>query len=625
MVNKMKNIFNLFNRNNKNNYTEIVTDNTDIKETTDILLLKQYKDKIKEIKIENQPFRLSGLLHILTNKVVSLLKEQGHTIYYDVNNEVGRYIIGDNAYIEQVLVILVKDAFLLKKNSEVMVKVSKYKNKFLLFDIINEKGVMQKDLSRVYSDVTQIVSNQSKQLNSFAMAKIIVSSMDGSLVVKSSKKLGTHYTFKIPYYEDKDDKSHQDELKKYLSGKRALFIGKDKYDTKRTQYIFETYGIYIDNMKLDDFENKKPNLSKYDMVIIRSADLSYKHISFFKNIFQDEKSNFKIVIVHELFEDEEKIKLSKPIAHAELYNPTVIGDVEEILYQMFILKSKAVKGINNIEIFNAKGFVIEGDNTFEPNNLEYYKGAHIAIVEDSKVDEKILQNILMQEDITLFCMHNGSEMIALLDDEEIDIIFTDINMPIMDGILMTKKIRAMKKGKDIPIISISSMAFTHELKKMEAAGMNAAIAKPIEVKDIYMVLKNFLIMNDKIRLRKKNKSKIIFLFNKEVLDISKGVITSKSNLAYLENLLKTMEELRETRDTFEDMIYNQEFIALGEYARSILALYESIYAPTMIKMFKDLNYFISQQQRIYVLDYIEMYKKNWKELESEVEKYMQSI
>jgi CheY-like chemotaxis protein len=198
-------------------------------------------------------------------------------------------------------------------------------------------------------------------------------------------------------------------------------------------------------------------------------------------------------------------------------------------------------------------------------------------------------------------------------------------MPVMDGIFMTKKIRTMKNGKNIPIISISSMEFTHELKKMELAGMNAAITKPIYAKNVYMALKKFLIINNKIRMRKKNKNQIHFLFNKEVLDISKGIVTSKSNLKYLENLLKRMDDLRETTGTFEDMIYNQEFIALGEYARFVLALYETIYASNMIKMFKDLNYFISQQQRTHLLDYVEMYKKNWKELEDEVEKYIQSI
>jgi CheY-like chemotaxis protein len=621
----MKSFFNILKRNNKNIITSEVLDNADTKETSSIELVKQYKVDIKEIKIKNKPFRLNGLLHILTNKVAFLLQEHGHTIYYDVDNEVGRYIVGDNDYFEEVLEILVSDALLLNKNSEIILKISKFKNEYLVFDVINEKGFIKKDLYKQYVDVKHIMTSQNESVNTFAKAKIIVASMNGTIRLKSSKLSGTHYTFKMPYYEDKDNRTHQEELKKFLTGKRALFIGKDKYDTKRTQYMFETYGIYTENMKLDDFESKKPNLGKYDMAIIRSKDLSYKHISFFKTIYQDQKSNFKIIIVHELFEDEKKIALSKSIAHAELYNPSVIGDVEEILYQIFILKSKAVKGINNIETFDCNAFTIKGNYGSDECDFEEYRGANIAIVEDSKVDERILQNILTKEGITLFCMHNGSEMIDLLHNEEIDIIFTDINMPIMDGILMTKKIRSMKKWSNIPIISISSMVFPHELKMMEQAGMNASISKPIEAKDIHMALKTFLLITDKIRMRSKSKNKINYVFNKEVLDIEKGIIKSKGNLGYLDNLLKTMEYLQGTIDSFENMIYAEEFIALSEYTRSVLPMYEEIHATTMIKMFKDLNYFISQKQRTYLIDYILMYQKNWKALEEEAEKYINTI
>ena len=132
-------------------------------------------------------------------------------------------------------------------------------------------------------------------------------------------------------------------------------------------------------------------------------------------------------------------------------------------------------------------------------------------------------------------------------------------------------------------------------------------------------------MTDKIRIRKKSKSRINFSFNKEVLDISKGIRKSTSNLEYLENLLKTMEYMSDTKESFENMIYDQEFIALGEYARSALTMYEEIYTPTMIKLFKDLIHFISQRQRTYLVDYVPMYKRNLKELEKEVEKYINNI
>jgi len=592
---------------------------------TSLDIAEKYRAEIKKIKIENQPFRLSGMLHILTNKVSDLLQSNRQVIYYDIESDVGRYIVGDNDYTEQVLEILVKDALLLNMDSEVILKISKFKDKFLIFEVINEKGLMKKEVCKQYLDSERILQKLDENTNAFIKAKKIVEAMNGSIVLKSGRMSGTHYTFKIPFYEDKDSKSNQEELKRFLNGKKALFIGKDKHDTKRAQYVFETYGIHIDNIKLDDFEKRRPDLGKYNMAIIRSADLSYKHVSFFKNIYKDEKSNFKIIIVHELFEDEEKMALSKSIAHAELYSPIVIGDVEEILYQMFILKSNAVKGISNIEIFDPDSFTIKGSSKIKEDDLDWYRGAHIAIVEDSKVDQRMIRNILKIDGTVLFCLKNGAEMLELLETEEIDIIFSDINMPVMDGLLMTKNIRAKKKWEHIPIISISSMAFSHEVEEMKLVGMNAAISKPIKAKEVYMALEKFLVMTAKIRNRELNDQKVKFLFNKEILDIDKGLKKAGSEAQYQENLLETMKMLKGTREAFDKMIYDQQIIALGEFARSTLSLYEDIYATKMIEMFKELIQFVSQKQRVYLIDYIYLYQKNWKELEKEVERYIENV
>ncbi len=588
-------------------------------------IVEKYRAEIKTIKIENQPFRLSGMLHILTNKVSDLLQSNKHVIYYDVESDVGRYIVGDNDYIEQILEILVNDALLLNMDYEVILKISKLKNKFVVFEVINKKGLMKKEVCSQYLDSERILQKLNQNTNAFIKAKKIAEAMNGSITLKSGRISGTHYTFQIPFYEDEDCRSSQEALKTFLNGKKALFIGKDKHDTIRAQYIFETYGIHINNITLNDFEKKRPDFGKYNMVIIRSEDLSYRHISFFKNIYQDEKSNFKIIIVHELFESEEKILLSKSIAHAELYNPTVIGDVEEILYQMFILKSNAVKGISNIEIFNPDTFTIKGSGKIKEDDLDWYKGAHIAIVEDSKVDQRVIKNILKIDGVTLFCLNNGAEMLELLKTEEIDIIFSDINMPAMDGLIMTKNIRATKKWEHIPIISISSMAFSHEIEEMKVAGMNATISKPIKAEELYTALENFLVMTAKIRNRELSDHKVKFLHNKEVINIDKGLKKAESEIQFQENLLDTMKMLKGTRKEFEKLIYEQRYVALEKFSNSALFMYEEIHATEMIKMFKELTQFVSQGQRVYLIDYIYLYQKNWKKLEKEVEQYIKNV
>jgi len=480
---------------------------------------------------------------------------------------------------------------------------------------------MKKAMFKEYTQAKRTLSSLSENLNTFIKAKKIAEAMNGSIELKSSKFSGTHYSFTIPYYEDKDNKSNQEELKKSLEGKHALFIGKDQYDTKRAQYIFETFGINIENMKLSDFESKKPDMQKYDMAILRSSDITYAHISFFKNIYEDKKSNFKIIIVHELFESEEKMALSKSIAHAELYNPTIIGDVEEILYQMFLLQSNAVKGINNMEIFDPKTFALTG--TGIKDNLEKYKGAHIAIVEDSKVDQRIMRSILKINGITLFCVINGAEMIELLEKEEIDLIFSDINMPVMDGLTMTKKIREMKKWEKIPIISISSMAFVHEIKAMQVAGMNASIAKPIVAEEVYQAVERFLVLTPEIQERRLKSNQDNFHYNKDVLDIDKGLKEAESDVHYQEVLSETMNILKDTIDPFSKMVYDEEYRALSEFSKLALELYEKIHAPEMIKMFQELSEYVSTKQRSYLIEYVFLYRKNWKKLQIEIERYME--
>ena len=164
----MKSLFNIFNRNSSKNTPSSSVENSNKQETTSIEIIQQYKEEINEIKIENQPFRLSGLLHILTNKVAQLIKDNEHMIYYDVEKEVGRYIVGDNEYIEQILESLVKDALLLNKASEVILKISKHNNTFIVFDIVNEKGFIDKKIFQEYTDVRQILSSQSQNINTFA-------------------------------------------------------------------------------------------------------------------------------------------------------------------------------------------------------------------------------------------------------------------------------------------------------------------------------------------------------------------------------------------------------------------------------------------------------------------------
>ena len=75
-----------------------------------------------------------------------------------------------------------------------------------------------------------------------------------------------------------------------------------------------------------------------------------------------------------------------------------------------------------------------------------------------------------------------------------DLVFMDIQMPIMDGYESTRKIRALRRNdiKEMPIIAMTANAFSEDVKNALDAGMNYHLAKPIEITELINILNKYL-------------------------------------------------------------------------------------------------------------------------------------
>jgi hypothetical protein len=167
------------------------------------------------------------------------------------------------------------------------------------------------------------------------------------------------------------------------------------------------------------------------------------------------------------------------------------------------------------------------------------------------------------------------------------------------------------------------MAFSHEFKEMQLAGMNAAIPKPIQAIEVYTALEKFVVVTDAMRNRKVKEKKTEFSYDKRIIDFEKGLKGAQNASQYQESLLETMEMLEQTRKSFEEMIYNQELVALVKYSKFRMAIYEELHAYEMVEMFQDLLAYIGQKQQVYLIDYIYIYQKNWSHLDKEVKRYIE--
>ena len=135
--------------------------------------------------------------------------------------------------------------------------------------------------------------------------------------------------------------------------------------------------------------------------------------------------------------------------------------------------------ISNLVSDTVKEIIIPGAN--KKIALKNYQKIKIMLVEDNKVNMLLLKTIIKNlfANVTIYEIPNGKVAVDQFETIHPDIIFMDIQMPIMNGYEATEIIRNLKSGQNVPIIAITAGTEKEEKEKCIAAGMNDYIAKPI--------------------------------------------------------------------------------------------------------------------------------------------------
>ena len=120
---------------------------------------------------------------------------------------------------------------------------------------------------------------------------------------------------------------------------------------------------------------------------------------------------------------------------------------------------------------------------------ECYNG-RVLIVEDNAVNLKIATLFFKKLGLEVCAMFDGQEVVEQVKNNEYDIIFMDMMMPVKDGVTATKELRS--KGIDTPIIAMTANAFDLHVEKCYDAGMDGFLAKPLERRAILVELNKYL-------------------------------------------------------------------------------------------------------------------------------------
>ena len=125
-------------------------------------------------------------------------------------------------------------------------------------------------------------------------------------------------------------------------------------------------------------------------------------------------------------------------------------------------------------------------------------GMHVLLVEDNELNAEIAMEILKSRGLKVDLAQDGERCISILNEKPegyYDAVLMDIQMPKMNGYEAAKAIRKGGKNGDIPIIAMTANAFEEDREKALQMGMNAHVAKPIDVDKLFAILEACLKKN----------------------------------------------------------------------------------------------------------------------------------
>lgn len=206
----------------------------------------------------------------------------------------------------------------------------------------------------------------------------------------------------------------------------------------------------------------------------------------------------------------------------------------------------------------------------------------VLLVEDDKINQIVISRMIREIGHFIEIANNGIEALQIINEKSIDVIIMDIQMPQMDGIETTKRIRESEKNtkKHIPIIALTAHALRGDKEKYLSMGMDEYISKPVQINNL---LKTIEIVKERARLKTWDKK----VAANDYLRKYENMIQEDLMIEGRKNIEEIIEDISKNIELLKGAIQTENILLIEKYAHKIKQLSASADINNVkTKMFK---------------------------------------
>ncbi len=445
-----------------------------------------------KIEMERIPFSIKSIIEDTADVLQFKAAEQNDEIYTYVDNGIPMSLIGDPVRLQQVIMNLANNAVKFTESGSITLSCELQKvtdNKaHIMFKVVDTGiGISEEGQKKLFKSFTQVDASTTRKFGGtglgLVISKKLIEKMNGAFGVESVEGEGSTFYFTASFNIDKDQAQQKKIESRNYEDLSILVVDNhepsqmifSKYLDAKEAKVTSAFGTKEGIELVAEHEKKK---KPFDLIFVDYQMPEMNGTQFVKKLqseFKGLKTKFVLLTAQQNVvssDDKKELEIAafmnKPLKRLSLYNT-----IEEAVY-----------GISH------EDDKLEELETREKDNSNMPK-LKILLTEDNMINQKVAVYNLEAWGHDVDVADNGEISFQKFKKGEYDMILMDIQMPVLDGLKATKKIRAYEKENDLEAIKIVAMT-ANALKGDDQicfdAGMDAYISKPFKRPDLERVI-----------------------------------------------------------------------------------------------------------------------------------------